>query len=164
MYIHKLVPVSNDSWEVNIDRTAELLFSRLIINTMFGVSHVTLRYNVILITVTVRTYTYMWHGFPTINIHKYRLSLICCAKLSIGNTLFSAFSLGIHKYSSTLCSGQAGGPMTVSLKTVLTLLLGALFCLQAWLTVTKYLEGKTNLQVSGVVERDERFSLLSKDS
>ena len=54
--------------------------------------------------------------------------------------------------------------MTVSLKTVLTLLLGALFCLQAWLTVTKYLEGKTNLQVSGVVERGERFSLLSKDS
>ena len=37
--------------------------------------------------------------------------------------------------------------MTVSLKTVLTLLLGALFCLQAWITVTKYLEGKTNLQV-----------------
>ena len=50
--------------------------------------------------------------------------------------------------------------MTVSLKTVLTLLLGALFCLQAWLTVTKYLEGKTNLQVSAVETKDKRHITL----
>ena len=59
-----------------------------------------------------------------------------------------------------MLSGQAGGPMTVSLKTVLTLLLGALFCLQAWLTVTKYLEGKTNLQVSGEVQTKDTLHIL----